>query len=413
MYLAHAVDGAHEQLVEMAADEEEARLVEDQLDDTPDLLDEGRRQEEPHAHVLDALRPNVEALFDELLEGRLGTRRRRGGRRAGGGALDVGVGAREGGVVLRHEGMERRALLPRQALNDARLDVGKVRLEVGGQPRLVLDERFDHLAEVKRLQPKVGEGAARGGEEMSAWLGAGHAGRCGEMWGAVGRCGEMWGDAERCGAIYGDTVEMSHLELEMVEDCWEGHRRCRVRCEDGLETAREEGGVEGLVGEERREVALAEAALLRLEEGEEHLKVELLAEGELLRHVDANLRGGQHAGHPSAQPCDARDDGVAWGGGARVEVASEARGVCLGLDRVPQPADRLELGRHRRLRHGIPPVPLYRVGLTKRGEQTVARGRTAGRGAAGGRVDGARARGGRVRRRAARRRRGGGKVRRT
>ena len=76
MYLAHAVDGAHEQLVEMAADEEEARLVEDQLDDTPDLLDEGRRQEEPHAHVLDALRPNVEALFDELLEGRLGTRRK-------------------------------------------------------------------------------------------------------------------------------------------------------------------------------------------------------------------------------------------------------------------------------------------------------------------------------------------------
>ena len=70
--------------------------------------------------------------------------------------------------------------------------------------------------------------------------------------------------------------EIKGLEREDTENFREAHALGRVRGKDALEAACEQRGVEGFIGEELREVALAQPLLLGHQEREQHLEVKPL-----------------------------------------------------------------------------------------------------------------------------------------
>mmetsp|Transcript_19574 Transcript_19574/g.63736 ORF Transcript_19574/g.63736 Transcript_19574/m.63736 type:complete len:231 (-) Transcript_19574:1652-2344(-) len=120
VHLAHAVDGAHDDLVQVPADEQvSVRGLDDGLDALPDLDDERGAQEQPEAHIVHPCRGHILDLFQEGGERRLGARRP--GARAGGRGLLV---------VFACECVQWRVLGPGERLEHLDLEVTEVSAQV-------------------------------------------------------------------------------------------------------------------------------------------------------------------------------------------------------------------------------------------------------------------------------------------
>mmetsp|Transcript_11972 Transcript_11972/g.35379 ORF Transcript_11972/g.35379 Transcript_11972/m.35379 type:complete len:345 (+) Transcript_11972:488-1522(+) len=137
--LAHTVDGAHDDLVEVAAPHQVPRgPLHHHLDALPDLRHQLLAQQQPEAQVVHSAGREILDLLQKLLQrgggARLAARRFR---------------RRKQRVVLAQLRVERRLERPRHVLEDLDLHLAEVDAQVLRQAGLVLDEGVDHLVQVE------------------------------------------------------------------------------------------------------------------------------------------------------------------------------------------------------------------------------------------------------------------------